>query len=396
MTPLYLNALGIVNPLGTGKAEVARNLFAGSQSGMVRRDDLIPGRPIVTGVVAGPLPTIPERFAAHASRTNRLLLAALREIEDDVRGCIARHGEDRVAVLVGTSTSGIAEGEEAVVARLKTGAFPPSYRYGIQLMDDPATFAAAYLGISGPAYAVSTACTSSVKALGSACRLVRAGMCDAAVVAGTDGLCRLTTNGFAALEALSDDVCVPLSRNRKGINIGEGAAAFLVTRDPGPVRILGIGETSDAHHISAPDPEGTGTRRAMDLALTQGGIAAREVAYVNLHGTGTPMNDAMEAKAVSTALGGGVPCSSTKPLTGHMLGAAGASELGFLWLTLSPAHNPGFLPPHVWDGMTDDMLPQISVVGPGTAFTRRGFVPMLTNSMAFGGNNVSVLVGGER
>ncbi len=396
MVPLYLNALGIVNPLGMGKAEVAKNLFAGSQGGMVARDDLIPGYRATAGCVEGTLPKIPGLLEQRSSRTNRLLLAALQEIEDDIRSCIARYGSDRVAVLVGTSTSGVAEGEEAVRARVTDGAFPQSYHYNVQIMGDPAAFAAACLGTTGPAYAVSTACTSSVKALGSASRLIRAGLCDAAVVAGADALCKLTVNGFRALEALSDGLCNPMSRNRRGINIGEGAAAFLVTRDPGPVRILGIGETSDAHHISAPDPEGTGTRRAMETALMQGGIRADDIAYVNLHGTGTAMNDAMEAKAVAAVLGGGIPCSSTKPLTGHMLGAAGANELGFLWLTLSPVFNPGFLPPHVWDGVSDETLPKIAIAEMGARFDRDGFIPMLSNSMAFGGNNVSVLVGGER
>jgi 3-oxoacyl-[acyl-carrier-protein] synthase I len=390
---LYLSALGIINALGRGKRQVAANLFAGSRAGMVLRDDLIPGRSARVGAVDGDLPSVPEELAHLDCRNNRVMLAAIEEIEPAIRTARRRYGSDRIAVVMGTSTSGIAEGEEALRLRLADGAWPPSFRYSQQELGGLSAFVAAYLELSGPAYTIATACSSSGKAFASAQRLIEAGICDAAVVGGADTLCRLTLNGFNSLEAVAADYCNPFSRNRDGINIGEGAALFVLSREPSAVALLGVGESSDAYHVSAPDPEGVGALSAMRRALDAAGLPPEAIDYINFHGTATPLNDVMEGRAVAALFGGGVACSSTKAMTGHMLGAASAAEAGVLWLSLDPEYSNGALPPHVWDGAADVEIPPLNLVPPATRLPIRETAAMLSNSFAFGGSNVAVLLG---
>ena len=259
----------------------------------------------------------------------------------------------------------------------------------------PSDHAAIALGVTWTAYTIATACSASAKAFASGRRLIDAGVCDAVVVGGADTLCRMTVSGFSSLGAMSRGLCNPFSRNRDGINIGEGAAAFLMTRDEATVSLLGSGECSDAHHISAPDPEGRGAHKAMRLALEDAALRPDEVVYVNLHGTGTPLNDSMEAKAIAALFGLDTPCSSTKAMMGHALGAAGACEAAFVWLTLHPDFNPdNQLPPHLWDGVSDPDLPAIQLATSAARFEDRGpRVAMLSNSFAFGGNNVALAFG---
>jgi 3-oxoacyl-[acyl-carrier-protein] synthase-1 len=233
---------------------------------------------------------------------------------------------------------------------------------------------------------VSTACSSSAKSLATAARWLEAGFVDAVLTGGGDSLCRFTIAGFSALESVADARCNPLSRNRCGINIGEAAALFLMTREETPVRLAGWGETSDAHHMSAPEPSGRGAADAMRVALARAGLSPADVDYVNLHGTATPQNDAMESRAVASVLGLDAPVSSTKPLTGHTLGAAGALEAAIAWLTLT---GTGELPPHWWDGERDPELPAVRLVAPGERAARPPRV-VLSNSFAFGGSNASL------
>jgi 3-oxoacyl-[acyl-carrier-protein] synthase I len=390
---LYLNALGIVNPLGRGKRQVASNLFAASRAGLVERHDLIPDRRVRVGVVAGSLPAIPEHFSYLDCRNNRLALAALSEIETAIIAAIGRYGPDRIAVVMGTSTSGIADGEKALSARLAEGRWPAHFRYSRQELGNLALFIAEYLGLCGPAYIIATACSSSAKVFASAQRLIESGLCDAAVVGGVDTLCRLTLNGFNSLDSIAADYCNPFSRNRDGINVGEGAAIFLMSREPACIALLGVGESSDAHHVSAPDPEGKGAMRAMRLALAAAHLPSSAIDYINLHGTATLLNDAMEARAIAGLFGTEVPCSSTKAMTGHMLGAASAGEAAFLWLALNPEFSAGELPPHLWDGVPDPEIPPLNLVEPSTFLADRERSAMLSNSFAFGGSNVAIVLG---
>lgn len=396
---IFLNELGIVNPLGVGKQAVTDGLFLGNQQGINRREGLLPEQAVYVGEVSAELPPIADRFAPHQSRNNQLLLAALLEIELELRAAIDEYGPHRVGIVLGSSTSGMSDGEAGFALRVKTGKFPPGHHFDCQDTASVSSFAAAYLGITGPALTISTACTSSTKTFGTARRLINAGICDAVVVGGADSLCRMTLHGFHSLDSISSGICNPFSSNRDGITIGEGAAVFLLSNRPGPVELVGIGESSDAHHISAPDPTGAGAIAAMQAALVGAGVKPAAVDYLNLHGTGTRLNDAMEALAVTSVFGQQIACSSTKGMTGHMLGATGAQELGFIWLALQPKFGQGRLPPHVWDAEIDHELPalnftrvQVPIQIQSDSSTVANRALMMSNSFAFGGNNISVLL----
>ena len=391
MSGFFLNDLGITCALGRDVGGVAAALFADDAPRGVAMSDAITGAPTALGLVPGGLPSLDGLPVELRGRNNQLLRIALEPLRASVAEAVARHGADRVAVVLGSSTSGVGESEDAHRHFLASGTWPDAFHYRQQEMGTPATFVAAELGLRGPAHVISTACSSSAKAMASAARLLKAGMADAVITGGADSLCRFTVAGFGALGSVSQQRCNPFSLNRNGINIGEGAALFLMTREPGPVRLAGWGETSDAHHMSAPDPEGKGAERAIREALVRAGVDASDIGYVNLHGTATPQNDAMEAGAVQRTLGIDVPCSSTKPLTGHALGAAGAIEAALCWIAL--ARNPDQrLPPHWWDGVVDPALAPIRLVRPG----ERTDTPLryaLSQSFAFGGSNAALILG---
>ena len=247
---------------------------------------------------------------------------------------LATFGPARVGLVLGTSTAGIGEAELAVAAARRGEAVPLVFDYRQQELGSPSEFLARHLGLEGPAYTLSTACSSSARAFISGQRMLAAGLVDAVLVGGADSLCGLTLNGFDSLESLSCARCQPFDEARQGINIGEGAALFLLSRQPAPIALLGAGESSDAWHISAPHPDGVGAEAAMGMALAQAGLTPEQVGYINLHGTATRLNDAMESQAVYRLFGDRVPCSSTKPLTGHVLGAAGAIEAALACLLL--------------------------------------------------------------
>jgi 3-oxoacyl-[acyl-carrier-protein] synthase I len=389
---LGLTALGIANSLGVGKRKVAEALFQGSRAGLRPRTGLVPGRTVYAGAIEADLPDLPSELAPFASRNNRLAQLVLNEIEEEIDAAIAVFGRDRIAVVMGTSTSGIADGETAFAFHAARGVWPQGYDYRLQETGSLAEFVARSLALTGPAYTIAAACSSSGKALAAAARLIRAGFADAALVGGVDTLCKMTVQGFAALEALSHGLCNPFSRNRDGINIGEAAAIFLLAPQPAAVLLAGTGETSDAHHVSAPDPTGKGAASAMAAALRQAGLTPAGIAYLNLHGTATPLNDAMEGRAVHAIFGDATPCSSTKAMTGHTLGAAGACEAAFLWLTLNTRYNPeNWLPPHIWDGEADPDIPTPNLVAPCTKLAPPGRrVAAMSTSFAFGGSNVAI------
>jgi 3-oxoacyl-[acyl-carrier-protein] synthase-1 len=389
---IYLNHLGIICAAGNSREEVRRHVFEEAQSGIAPTALHSPGRTLPLGCVNAALPAVDHLPLHERSRNNQLALAALAQIRPEVDAAIARFGADRVGIVIGTSTSGIAESESALREHAASGKLPAHYHYGQQELGSAAAMLAATLGTSGPAYVHSTACASSSKAMASAARLLNMGICDAVVCGGVDSLCAFTVAGFAALESVSEARCNPLSANRKGINIGEGAALFLMTREPAAVSLRGWGESSDAHHMSAPEPSGKGASIAIEKALARAGIEASQIGYINLHGTATPQNDAMESRAVHALFGDTVPVSSTKAFTGHALGAAGAIEAALCWLAMQEDNPDGLLPPHLWDGAGDPALPQLNVVAPGTRLGR----PLewaLSNSFAFGGANAVVVFG---
>ncbi|QEI07637.1 beta-ketoacyl-[acyl-carrier-protein] synthase family protein [Pigmentiphaga aceris] len=387
----YLNALGVICALGRGHTDVRTALLAGDTRGMSMCNTWLDQGVSCFGTIDLPLPEVPAHLAMHDSRNNRVLLAAAQDIEDAARAAVARYGAHRVGVVLGTSTSGILESESAIETYVHTGERSTSYAYRRQTLNGPARFLADWLAITGPAYMISTACTSSAKALASARRLLNMDVCDVVLCGGVDTLCRLTANGFASLEAMSSERSNPFSANRTGINLGEAAALFLMSREPASVALLGTGAGSDAHHMSSPDPTGAGAARSMRAALADAGLAPDAIGYLNLHGTGTPHNDAMESLAVAEVFGSQLLCSSTKPLSGHTLGAAGALEAAFCWLTL--ADNPGNrVPPHRWDAIADPALPLLNFARPGAQLAQDARY-LLSNSFAFGGNNTSLILG---
>jgi len=394
VTAVYLNDIGALCALGGNLADIRARLFSTEPTeGVAPSDRYTPGQFLHLGCVDEPLPSLARAPLRLRSRNNALAAAALLQIRPAVDDAIARFGPHRVAVVLGTSTSGVEEGEQAARHHCLSGTFPDSYDYAQQEMVSPALFVATELGICGPTYVVSTACSSGAKALASGARLLRAGLADAVVAGGVDALCSFTIAGFSALEAVSEHRCNPFSRNRKGINLGEGAALFLMSRQEALIRLAGWGETSDAYHMSAPDPTARGAVSAMRMALDKAGVAAHAVDYVNLHGTATWHNDIMESAAVAEVLGCDVAVSSSKPLTGHALAAAGAIEAALASITL--VDNPcGRLPPHWWDGEADPALSPLHLTSPSETLGRPPRY-VLSNSFAFGGSNAALLLARE-
>jgi len=353
----------------------------------------------VEGVDAVALPPALARFDC---RNNRLAQLGLEQdgFTERVREAAARYGADRIAVLIGTSTSGILATELAYRRRdPATGALPDDFRYGETHNSFSVTdFVRRALALEGPAWTVSTACSSSAKVFASAQRLIATGFVDAAVVGGVDSLCLTTLYGFSSLELTSAAPCKPYDAARDGLSIGEGAAFALLERagsgargpgadaaaGDGAILLAGTGESSDAYHMSAPRPDGLGARTAMAAALAMAGIAPAEVGYVNLHGTATPANDTAEGNAVAALFGHGVACSSTKGATGHTLGAAGALEAVIAALAL----REGFIPAGANTETPDPAIPVNYVLDARPLSGRYA----LSNSFGFGGTNCSLVL----
>jgi 3-oxoacyl-[acyl-carrier-protein] synthase-1 len=392
MSAIYLNALSNLCALGAG-AEVADALFGDQPGGVAPTELYTPGRTLHLGCVARGLPDMSHAPIGQRSRSNALVAAALAALKPAAQQAVSRFGPSRVAVILGVSTAGLREGELAAREYADAGRWPEGYDYAQQEMGSAADYVTREIGAGGPSHVISTACSSGAKALAAGARLLRAGLADAVIAGGADALSGFTIAGFSALESVSAERCNPLSANRRGINIGEGAALFVMSRQPGPVRLAGWGETSDAHHMSAPEPTGRGAIDAMRQALARAGLAPNTIDYINLHGTATPHNDAMESLAVAETFGSQVPVSSTKPLTGHALAAAGAIEAALAWHAL--VDNPkGRLPPHWWDGERDPALAPLRIAQPGESLGRP-LRHVLSNSFAFGGSNASLVFARE-
>lgn len=394
---VYLPEMGLVNAAGGSKQQVLAAIISGNR--FFTCCDWVPNKPTVIGQVHTLLQPIPSELSHLASRNLALALTAIDQFIEAIAEAKQRYGAARVGVVVGTSTSGILAGEEAIAATKMTGERPVDYCYQQQEIGNLSGILARYLGLLGPAYTLSTACSSSAHALASGQRMIAAGLVDAVVVGGADSLCKLTVNGFSALDSISSYPTVPFSANRQGINIGEAAAFFLMTRDKPSagtscVTLEGAGASSDAHHISAPDPAGQGAKAAITQALQAAGISASAIDYINLHGTGTALNDAMEAKVVDQLFPHAPLVSSSKGQLGHTLGAAGATEAALCWLMLSSHNSDQHLLPHVFDGQYDSALPALNLVKVGHSSC--GIERVLSQSFAFGGNNAALILGKDQ
>jgi 3-oxoacyl-[acyl-carrier-protein] synthase-1 len=326
-------------------------------------------------------------------RNNRIAQLCLRQdgFDQSVSAAREKYGPSRIGVFFGTSTSGILETELAYRRREVNGALPSDFRYATSHNTfSLARFVQSYFGLTGPSMAISTACSSSAKAFGSAARMIAAGLCDAAVVGGVDSLCLTTLYGFGSLGLLSPVACRPFDADRDGISIGEGAGMVLLEKQANggtaeSIALLGVGESSDAYHMSTPHPEGLGARMAMEQALASAEIRPAEVNYINLHGTGTRSNDSTEDKAVCAVFGRDTPCSSTKGWTGHTLGACGAIEAIICALAIERGFMPGSANTRTLDPamglqyLLDNRGERIDIA--------------MSNAFGFGGTNCSLLLG---
>lgn len=381
-----VTAWSAVNALGTTTRQVFEGLHSGRPAlGEPPADTPFP---TVCGVVAGGLPPLTGPLEELDSRNNRFAQQALAELSEALAEARRRWGARRIGICVGSSTAAMDETERAYTRFVETGALPRGFDVLRQASSEGLLRALrALTHLEGPVVAISNACASSGKAFASARRWLDAGVVDAVLVGGVDSLCQTTLRGFKALGLLSAAPTRPFSSARAGINIGEGAAFALLEREGSGPRLLGVGESSDAHHMSTPDPEARGARLAMQAALRDAGASARDLDYVNAHGTGTRLNDAMEAQALRTLLGDGsrVAVASTKGYVGHTLGAAGATEAVFVLEALEA----GWIPASAG---TEPLDPEIALDVPAEARDVELHLA-LSNSFAFGGSNVSLVFG---
>nr|WP_294864600.1 beta-ketoacyl-[acyl-carrier-protein] synthase family protein [uncultured Pseudogulbenkiania sp.] len=391
MQALRLSAYTLTSALGAG---LASHLDAMRQQrgGIVRKRWETVEFDVCVGEVAGlDEVVLRQDLAPYDCRNNRL---AQLGVEQDgfiasVEQAVARYGASRVGVFLGSSTSGILSSEVAYRQRdPETGALPPEHRYReTHNAYSVADFVRRFFGLSGPAAVVSTACSSSAKVFGTAQRTVAAGLIDAAIVGGVDTLCLTTIYGFSSLQLVSSNPCRPFDGERDGISVGEGAAFALLERaeqpQDGDILLTGVGESSDAYHMSSPHPEGLGAKAAMAQALQQAGLTPADIDYINLHGTATPSNDAAEGAAVLALFGSATPCSSTKGHTGHTLGAAGGIEALICALALDNGVMPGGVGTQQLDARLQCNYLLTTVECP--------LRHVLSNSFGFGGSNCSLV-----
>jgi 3-oxoacyl-[acyl-carrier-protein] synthase I len=390
MKPLAVTHFTLVSALGHGRGPTLAAL-QGGRTGLQQRDFETARIGSWLGVVdAAEQTTLPAHLAEHDCRNNRLAELGLQAdgFGDAVRAAAQRWGAARVGVFLGTSTSGILQTEVAYRQRDAGGALPTTLHYATTHNTySVAGYVRAALALQGPAHVVSTACSSSAKVFATAQRMIELGLVDAAVVGGVDSLCMTTLYGFKSLELVSSDICRPWDAQRNGLSLGEAAAFALLQRDAArpAAWLLGAGESSDGHHMSSPHPEGAGAAAAMQSALQAAGLRPDQVDHLNLHGTGTPGNDAAEDKAVAAVFGTRLPCSSTKGYTGHTLGAAGGVEAAIVMLALQH----GFMPAGLNILQPDPALQAHYLRQP----REQKLQVVASNSFGFGGSNASLIFG---
>jgi len=393
MQPLVISRFSVVNSLGRGTESMLRALRE-------KRSGLAPCgfETARIDTYVGPVPELDDfrvrlDLQDYDCRNNRLAQLCLEQdgFAKEIAAARDRYGAGRIGLYLGTSTSGLHTTELAYRRRdPKTGALPADYRYAkTQNAYSLGEFVRRYLGLAGPGFVVSSACSSSAKVLGNAARMIAAGICDAAVVGGVDSLCLMTLYGFHSLGLTSAGPCRPYDVDRDGISIGEGGGFALLERaervESGAIQLLGVGESSDAYHMSTPHPEGLGARIAMQQALDSAGLEPSDIDYVNLHGTATRSNDASEDKAVFEVFGRQTPCSSTKGATGHLLGAAGITEAIISILAIEH----GLMPGSANTRSVDPALKCNYLLENRQAKLTRA----LSNSFGFGGSNCSLVLG---
>ena len=386
---IYLSHPALVCCAGNNGNELYESCLSGSRSGFVMREFGEKKYPV--GQIKGNLPVdgITDSAASYAGNTRiiQIINAALLQLESAVQKAIEKYGKEKIGVCLGSCDNGSEASYIAHNVFFQTGEFPRDYSLHYQSASFAAQYVARKWNLGGPVMTIATACASGATAIMRGAEMIRSGICGAVIAGGADIVSETVFAGFNALEAVADNLTNPFSKNRKGINLGEGAAFFLL--DSGKisdVQLLGAGESSDAYHMTAPGTDGAGPARAMKAALAEAGIKSGSVGYVNLHGTGTELNDKAESLALKAVFEKEPPASSTKPITGHTLGAAGALEAAVCWMALNERRG---LPVHCWDGVIDEEA-RFCPAGP----EHDGSPSIcMTNSFAFGGCNVSLILG---
>ncbi len=388
---IYINCYASVSALGNTRDRIISTLQSDLDNYLTERSDMINGgKSAFFGCVTDcPFPDISD-YREHNTRNNRFLAYLCEEIKDRLAYFKDKYSAERIGVVMGTSTSGLSESEEEIKKYKQTQTRSENYFYSFQEFGDPAMFLSEYLKVKGPSYTISTACSSSSRVLISAHRLIESGLCDVVVAGGADTLSTVPINGFNSMGLISASPCTPFCQGRDGISIGEAGGLMILSKEKSALCLLGIGESSDAYHVSSPDPSGEGAISAMRMALDNSGLAPSDIGYINLHGTATKLNDAMEAKAVASLFADKVPCSSTKYMTGHTLGAAGILESCILCYILE---NNLTLPLQSTKHRALDK--ELEECGLIQSSLKAAKPYMMSNSFAFGGNNASVIIGLE-
>ncbi len=392
MQPLSVTAATLVSCCGRGQAAMVDALehnITGLSQAVYPSLDFSTWLGKVAGVEAVALEPSLHHYTCRNNQLARLALDT-DQFRLAVRDAVGLYGADRIGLFVGTSTSGIAATEAAYQhARHHNGVIPDDYQFlythNIASLQD---YVQRSLGLQGPGHTTSTACSSSAKVFAAAYRYINAGQCDAAIVGGVDSLCLTTLYGFHSLQLVSDEICRPFDLNRKGINIGEAGGFVLLERldsKSGKVSFKGYGETSDAYHMSSPQPNGEGAMQAMMAALQRARLDTKDISYINLHGTATVSNDAAEAKAVMRLFGADAVCGSSKGYTGHTLGAAGITE-AIISIKLLES---GMLPENLNLQNPDPTLG----IKPLRHTRRDSLHNVMSNNFGFGGSNCSLIFG---
>ncbi|WP_234400453.1 beta-ketoacyl synthase N-terminal-like domain-containing protein [Campylobacter concisus] len=382
---IYVSKPAIISAAGSSSNENLSSLLSGKRF-LSLSGEFHPENKFLVAKFDKALPEFAKNTKEHfKTRTNALLLNTLLELDDEIKRAIKKFGKSRVGVILGTTTSGIEENFWTFKEYIKTDIFDKS-KFGIDrnCLANVTEFVSEFYGLEGPSFCVSTACTSGVKAIIEAQRLIKSDICDAVICGGVDSLNTLTINGFNSLSILSQKPSQPFSKNREGINIGEGAGLFLLSRDEiSNVVVAGSASNCDAFHMTQPDFNAKMAISCIEEALKKACMDG--VDYVNLHGTGTQANDKMEAKAVNLTLGFAY-ASSLKPQIGHTLGAAGAIESAICAILCMQENST--LPPHVYDEEYDESLEAINLVKSGTKFDVKTAMSL---SFAFGGDNAAII-----
>lgn len=397
MTPVYFSKPAVFCAAGSDINELWQNVISGKQTG-IKRVKALNGKEFYAARIDDAL--LKPSSARYDMRIMRIEELCLLQLEKDIDAAKSRYGAERFGVCIGSCDNGTEFSVAGHRKYFENGGFDDDYSLEIQGADYVATFVKEKFGIKGPCLAFETACSSSAGAIIKAAELIRSGICDVVLAGGIDIASDTVLMGFDSLEAVSSEITNPFSKNRHGITLGEAGAFFLLTKDKPvdslPIELLGYGESADAYHMTSPDPTGDGAKRAIEKAFKNSGLKPEDVDYVNLHGTGTKYNDSMEAKAIDCIFKSfKVPASTTKAITGHTLGAAGALEAAICYASIDNYYGTKEvkLPLQVWDEEQDPDMPVLNIVSKNNNKNTGKVKICLSNSFAFGGANSSLIIG---